>query len=170
MGKFIDLTGERFGRLIVVARAENKKKRTAWLCRCDCGDEKAIRADDLKRGKTVSCGCFHDESARAVNTTHGLRKDPLYDVLVKMKDRCYNQNANQYCDYGGRGISVCDEWMGENGFVNFYRWAVSHGYERGLCIDRINNDAGYSKNNCRFVTHRENNNNRRPRSCFRKVR
>lgn len=90
---------------------------------------------------------------------HGLYQTPLYIVWLKMKDRCNNPHDVGYANYGGRGITISEEW--NNDFVKFYEWAINNGYAKGLFLDRIDNEKGYSPDNCRFVTRKENNNNKR---------
>ena len=162
MGKLIDLTGQRFGRWVAIARGKNRGKRVYWVCECDCGFRKSVRTDHLNGGHSRSCGCLNTELFVARSTTHNLRSHPAYRVHLNMKYRCEKNFVNQYNDYGGRGITVCDEWLDKNdGVKNFIEWAESNGYEDGLEIDRIDNDGNYEPSNCRFVTHRENSLNRR---------
>ena len=119
-----DLTGHRFARLTVVHRAENLGKHTAWCCRCDCGNTKTIRAHHLKEGTISSCGCYQQESRGATQTTHRKTRTPEYQVWVQMRQRCINRNHHAFANYGGRGITVCDQWQGAEGFATFSRtWA-----------------------------------------------
>ena len=155
MGKFIDLTGKRFGRLTVVERAENKNGYRRWKCKCDCGNETVVYSANLSGGKTKSCGCLCSEK----KSKHGLCNTHLYRIWASMKDRCYNTKAQRYEDYGGRGIIICGEWL--NSFDVFYNWAISNGYKDGLSIDRINNYGNYTPLNCRWVGVKTQSNNRR---------
>lgn len=134
----------------------------ACVCRCVCGSIFVTKQVSIESGHTRSCGCFHDESAAKTgvrNLKHGLSRDPLFNCWRQLKSRCLNQNDANFKDYGGRGITVFQEWIDD--FEAFKKWALSHGYKRGLRIDREKNDLGYSPDNCRFVTHKVNQNNRR---------
>lgn len=165
MAIFKDLTGQKFGRLIVtkVSRQVQKANRTRyyWLCQCDCGNEKEVRTDCLTSGLVQSCGCIKKEQDR-INLTkfhrHKMSSTRIYHIWQKMKDRCLNPKVKSYVNYGGRGIKICDEWLV---FDNFGNWAVSHGYDDNLQIDRINNNKGYSPDNCRWISVKENCRNRR---------
>lgn len=157
-----DLTDERFCRLVVLERDFSRKTRVAWKCQCDCGGIITAFANNLKRGLTQSCGCLNKEVSPTKHRTHGLRNHPLYAVWVGMRQRCYDPNAKQFKDWGGRGIRVCTEW--NDSFKAFYTWAMKHGYEQGLTLDREDNDGNYTPNNCRFVTRKVQANNRRIRS------
>ena len=170
MGKFIDLTGQKFGRLTVIKRVKkHEDSRTLWQCCCCCGNTTIVDARHLKNGHTQSCGCLKKDFCQetlvrfgGVNKKHGLHGSRLYRILDGMKQRCYNTNDDSYKHYGGRGITICAEWLDkENGFMNFYNWAMANGYNDTLSIDRIDNDKGYSADNCRWATKQEQTDNRR---------
>lgn len=156
MGRLLDLTGKRFKYLIVIERAESKNKRTMWRCRCDCGGYIVTRADALKIGDSLSCGCYGMRRFKESKETHKLSKTRVYHIWENMKQRCLNKNKTSFHLYGGRGITLCEEWMV---FQNFYD-------DMGLpnkdqSIDRIDNEKGYSKVNCRWATPREQSRNKR---------
>ena len=163
--KKIDLTGQTINRLIVIreyGRAKNGK--VLWLCRClgkngdDCGKEVVVRGGDLRRGHTKSCGCL----SRERTTTHGCWHEPWYNVYAGMMVRCGHWEGGKEKDlrlYRDRGIAVCELW--QKSPRAFGDWLLSHGWHKGLQIDRIDNSQGYSPDNCRVVTSKENNNNRR---------
>lgn len=166
MGKFIDLKNRPFGRLKVVSRAESIKGNTMWNCECKCGKKTVVSYQNLISGRTKSCGCWHDEALTINKTTHGMSKTKLYRVYRQMVERCYREKNDAYCNYGGRGIKVCPEWLGEHGFENFARWAYENGYKENkgrntLTLDRENVDGDYEPNNCRWVTAGVQNNNKR---------
>lgn len=160
MSKLIDLTGQKFGRLLVKERQGSDSWRsTLWLCQCECGNECIVSSNNLMKHHTQSCGCLQRERAAKANTTHGLRHTRLYDIWNAMLARCHRKNTKAYPMYGGRGIVVCDEWRKD--FKAFYDWAMANGYNDELSIDRIDNDKGYSAYNCRWATTSTQANNKR---------
>lgn len=155
-----DLTGQTFGRLTATKRID-KNGRAYYVCQCSCGNVCEVFHSNLTQGFSKSCGCLSREIAADRVRTHGMSQSKLYRVLKAMKDRCMLKSCKAYKNYGGRGITICDEWLGENGFQNFYNWAMANGYIEGLTIDRINNDGNYEPSNCRWVDRITQGNNTR---------
>lgn len=161
MGKFIDLTGMRFNRLIVIERVSNVGRDPAWLCRCDCGKTIRVTSGHLKSGHTKSCGCYRSDVIVCQghkNATHGMKGSRLYRIWVGMKTRCLNSNMPYYKNYGGRGITICEEWLE---FEPFRDWALANGYRDDLTIDRLDVNGNYCPSNCAWKTPKEQGNNTR---------
>ena len=155
-----DLTGRRFGRLTVIRKTDQRGPDGGIIyeCLCDCGNTCLVWGNKLTRkGHSAkrSCGCLHDET----HPQHGGSKTPLYHKWKGMRERCYDPKSKQFHDYGGRGISVCEEWR--NDFAAFREWAIENGYEKGLSIDRIDVNGNYCPENCRWITLEEQQRNKR---------
>ena len=159
------MIGEKFGRLTIIAEIEKTSARR-MKCKCECGKEKDVFLNHLRSGKTKSCGCYNIEVSTQkiveVGTKHGLYKHTLYQTHNAMKHRCSNPNHKKWILYGGRGIKVCDRWLGEDGFKNFLEDMGER--PEGTTLDRINNDGNYEPTNCRWATDSEQNKNRRKRN------
>ena len=156
--RFIDITGQRFGYLTVLDRADNNAhNQTRWRCRCDCGRETIVVAAKLRNGHTTSCGCMGLRHATEAKIRHGdalfKNKSRLYTIWEAMKRRCYNPNCRPYKYYGGKGVKVCDEWLEYPGFKS---WAIANGYTDSLSIDRLDSNGDYTPENCQWITMSEN--------------
>jgi len=155
MGRKFDMVGWVFGEWTVLKRGEKATSGNyKWLCKCSCGTVREVDGNSLRSGRSTHC--------RHCITPHNRTKytgDPIQTIWSGMKQRCYDRNQSHYHLYGGRGITICDEWI--NNPLEFYGWAYANGYRKGLSIDRIDNERGYSPKNCRFVKKSEQQSNRR---------
>lgn len=151
-----DLIGKRFHRLTVIQRLPTKRRRAYWRCRCDCGAFTDVPTDALRSGNTKSCGCLKSERTSQRNTTHGMSNTRVYRVWCHMLGRCQNLTDQDYADYGGRGIEVCDRWKS---FENFY--ADMGDPPPGRTLNRIDNEGHYDPDNCEWSTSTEQARNKR---------
>lgn len=154
-----DLVNKRFGRLTVLECQEITSKNVIWKCRCDCGKITLVNQTGLLYDSTKSCGCIRKEMLSNRSSVHHHSKTRIYKIWIEIKRRCYNINSISYKNYGGRGITICDEW--KNDFMPFYNWSMNNGYTDKLSIDRINNDGNYEPSNCRWTNRKTQNNNTR---------
>lgn len=154
--KKINMIGKKFGKLTVLEECEerNKHKQVVYKCKCDCGNTINVVGALLRNGNVKSCGCLHSKG----RITHGKSYTRLYHTFKSMKDRCYRTNYKYYQHYGGRGITICDEWL--NDFMTFYNWAINNGYRNNLTINRIDNNGNYEPDNCEWVDMKTQSNNK----------
>lgn len=151
----MDVIGKKFGRLTVIEYADMDGRHVMVKCKCDCGNYIVTREYRLISGTTKSCGCYRKDKL----TKHGNRHTKLYHRWCSMRRRCTDSKNKWYNAYGGRGISVCEEW--DKSFEAFYKWAQDNGYNESLTLDRIDNYGNYEPANCRWVTMKVQSNNRR---------
>lgn len=158
MAKLIDLTGQRFGKLIVSEYVGRRNCHSWFKCDCDCGGMTVTTSNNLRRFHTISCGCYNEKMLREATFKHGLSKHKLFRTWTDMKNRCYFTKHNRFEHYGGKGIKVCDLWL--ESFLEFYWWGIKSGWEKGLSLDRIDNSKDYEPENCRWATVAQQNRNR----------
>lgn len=144
--------GDKFNRLTIIGEVERHTSKSGHIrrkfkCKCDCGNTVKVLLNSLRTGNTYSCGCYHIDN----HTIHGMKHGRMYRIWEGMVSRCNNKNNKDYPKYGGNGIRVCTRWMTAK---NFYE-DMKDGYSDNLTIDRIDNRKGYSKQNCRWATHKE---------------
>lgn len=157
----MNLIGQKFGRWTVIDVAEKRNGRIYWKCKCDCGTVREVKQQSLTSGRSTSCGCYHREEAKSIgerSRKHGDFGTHLYGVWAGMKRRCFNPHTKFYSDYGGRGITVCDEWLE---YIPFKEWALSSGYKQGLTLERKDVNGNYCPENCCWITMSEQCNNKR---------
>ena len=145
---FKDLTNQKFGYLTAISIDSSKKSghNTYWLCRCDCGNTRSLQTHQLTAGNVTSCGCMNTKKRKS---EYLLDKKRIFNIYNGMRTRCCNSKSPSFKYYGGKGITICDEWL--NDFKSFVNWAYANGYSNSLSIDRIDNSKGYYPDNCRWI-------------------
>ena len=149
MGKALDLSGKKFNYVTPIRYVGSANKKRLWECKCDCGKTFVVQATLLVTGHTKSCGCWKRISSSERQRTHGQSETRLYRIWRRMKSRCLNSHTKDFPYYGGRGITICDEWV--KSYERFRDWACDNGYSESLTLDRIIVNKGYSPDNCRWV-------------------
>ena len=154
------ILNKKFGKLLVLETAgSDNHKNGLYKCKCDCGKIVILTRGQITKSKTKSCGCVWKQLNKEKGTTHGMHGTSIYSIWLGIKYRCYNKKHKRYKDYGGRGITVCVEWL--ESFENFYKDVGDR--PKGMSLDRKDNNKGYSKENCKWSTTKEQNNNKRDR-------
>lgn len=158
MEKYI---GKKYNSLTILREVDKNKKGRVFICRCDCGIEKEFVGYEVKSGKYKTCGNHRGELVRKKLTKHTKDTKRLYNIHRDMLRRCNDETRDNYKNYGGLGITVCESWSGDNGLNTFTDWAVSNGYADSLTLDRLDVKGNYTPDNCRWVTIKEQNNNKK---------
>jgi len=157
--KITNELNKRYGRLTVIEFDETRNYRARWKCLCDCGNITVVNGSMLRNHKIRSCGCLKDELTSKRFTKHGLTHTLLYDVWIKIKSRCCNIRDKDFHNYGGRNITIFNDW--QHDFLSFYNWSITNGYKEGLTIERINVNGNYEPDNCTWIINAEQALNKR---------